>query len=415
MTKKPKVLLIATLDTKETEAKFIRQALEEGGVEVLHLDASIRASVEGGAAITPDQIATAVGKTMAEIRAIGHEGKCQAFMMEGAIKCAHELDERVGLSGIIGVGGSMGTTLATALMRTFPLGLPKVMISTMASGFTKPFVGFKDIVMVNSVVDISGLNSITRSVFRNGALALAGMAQGYRPSESSGKPLVAMSTLGTTDKCAVRVRQSLEQKGFEVVVFHTLGTGGAAMDNIVLEGGVSVVVDLSLVEVNDLLHQGLCSAGPDRCKAALENGVPTIFAPGNIDFMVAGPIEDAKSRFPGKRYHIHNAALTAVRAEAEELRHVADHMAGLLKTAKGPAAFLVPLGGFSSHDSPQGHLYDPSRPPVFAEYLKTVVPNSVPIVEFPCHINDAKFADAIVEKVLEFQKYYDANKLSKSH
>ncbi len=402
MSKRPNVLLVATLDTKEVEADFIRQYLEEYGLQVFHLDPSIRSSIDGGAAITPDQIAAAVGTTMPEVRAIGHEGKCQAIMMEGAIICAQKLHERVSLSGIIGMGGSMGTTLCTALMRTFPLGLPKVMISTMASGFTKPFVGFKDIVMVNSVVDIAGLNSISRGVFRNAAAALAGMAQNYSPSERSGKPLVAVSTLGTTDKCTVRVRKSLEEKGFEVVVFHTLGTGGAAMDNIIRDGQVSIVVDLSLVEVNDHLHGGLCSAGPDRCKAALECGVPTIFAPGNADFMVAGPIDDAKARFPGKRYHIHNAALTAVRSEAEELRHLADHMSDLIKTAKGPVAFLVPLGGFSSHDSTEGHLYDPSLPPVFADYLKTVLPKSASMTELPCHINDPAVADAITQQVLYF-------------
>jgi uncharacterized protein (UPF0261 family) len=323
-------------------------------------------------------------------------------MVEGAIKCAQELHQRVGLNGIIGVGGSMGTTLGTAVMRSFPVGLPKVMVSTMASGMTKGFVGTKDIVMFNSVCDISGLNRVTRSVFRNGALAVAGMAHGYKSTVVSEKPLVAISTLGTTDRCSVRVRSSLEEKGFEVMVFHTLGTGGMVMDEMVKEQNVSVVVDLSLVEVNDFLNEGLCSAGPDRCKAALAKGVPTIFAPGNVDFMVAGPIEDARARFPGKRYHIHNAALTAVRAEGEEFRRLAEHMAGLIQEAKGPVSFFVPMLGFSAHDSEQGHLHDPSLPPVFAEHLKKVMPSGVPVKEFPHHINDESFADAIVEQVLVF-------------
>lgn len=404
MTRKPNLLLIGTLDTKEQETRFVRDILEAQGVEVHHLDASIRAAVDGGAAITPEQIARAAGTTIAEVRALGHEGKCQAVMIEGSIKCALELHQRIGLSGIIAIGGSMGTTLGCVLMQQFPLGMPKVMISTMASGFTKPFVGFKDIVMVNSVVDISGLNSISRGVFRNGALAVAGMAHGYHPSEISGKPLVAISTLGTTDKCTVRVRKSLEEKGFEVVVFHTLGTGGAAMDHIVREGGVSVVVDLSLIEVNDQLHGGLCGAGPDRCKAALEMGVPTIFAPGNIDFLVAGPMADATVRFPGKRYHIHNAALTAVRSEIAELRNVADHMAGLIKEAKGPVTFMVPLDGFSNHDSTDGHLHDPSMPPVFVDYLKSVMPKNAPVIDYPCHINDPQFADAIIDRVVAMHK-----------
>lgn len=408
MVVKPKVLLIMTLDTKQLETSFVTTCLEESGIEVYLLDASIRKTIDGGAAITPDQIAAAAGKTISEIRALNHEGKCQAVMIEGAIKCAHALHERVGLSGILGVGGSMGTSLATAVMRTFPFGLPKVMVSTMASGMTKGFVGTKDIVMVNSVCDIAGLNTVTRSVFRNGALAVAGMAHGYKSSVASEKPLVVISTLGTTDKCTVRVRNSLEEKGFEVMVFHTLGTGGIIMDEVVRDQDVSVVVDLSLVEINDLLHQGLCSAGPDRCKAALEKGVPTIFAPGNIDFLVAGPIDDAYARFPGKRYHIHNAALTAVRSEAQEFRNMAEHMAGLITDAKGPVTFFVPLLGFSAHDSEQGHLHDPSLPPVFAEHLKKVMPAGVPVREFPFHINDEQFADAIIEQVLAFRRPAEA-------
>ena len=402
MSAKPKVLMIITLDTKETEAGFVRKCLEERGVDVCHLDASIRHTV-GGAEIGPDQVAAAAGKSIDEVRAIGHEGKCQAVMTEGAIKLARELLQREGLSGVIAVGGSMGTTLATAVMRSLPFGLPKVMVSTMASGMTRGFVGTRDIVMVHSVADIAGLNTVTRSVFRNGALALAAMARGYESTEASAKPLVAMSTLGTTDRCSVRIRKTLEQKGFEVVVFHTNGTGGQAMDEIVRERDVAVVVDLSLVEIVDFLNNGLCSAGPDRCKAAIEKGIPVVFAPGNIDFIIAGPIDDARTRYPGKRYHIHNAALTAVRTEAPELKKIAEHMAGLIRGAKGPVAFFVPLLGFSAHDSEEGHLHDLTLPPVFAEHLKNVMPAGVPVIVLPRHINDEQFADAIIEQVLKFQ------------
>jgi uncharacterized protein (UPF0261 family) len=400
---KPKVLMIVTLDTKEIEARFIRSCLEDCGLEVYHLDSSIRRTIDGGAAITPDQIAAAVGKTMPEIRALNHEGKCLEIMTEGAIKCAQALHQRVGLSGIIGAGGSLGTVLGTAVMRTFPFGLPKVMISTMASGMTRPFVGTKDIVMVHSVCDVAGLNSVTRRVFQNGVLALAGMAHGYKPSAPSDKPLIAISTLSTTEKCCAAVRNSLEQRGFEVMVFHTQGTGGVTMDETVREQNVSVVINLSMIEIGDYLCHGLFDGGPDRCKASLEKGVPTIFVPGNIDFIVAGPIDDAKARFPGKRYHIHNAALTAVRAEADEFKRLAEHVAGLIREAKGPVAFFIPMLGFSAHDSEQGHLHDPSLPPVFAEHLKKVMPAGVPITELPYHINDEPFAKRIIEQVIAFQ------------
>ena len=402
MSDKPKVLLVATLDSKEAENRFIQERLEELGLEVYLLDASIRRTIDGGAHITPDQIASAVGTTMPEIRALNHEGKCMALMIQGAIVLAHELDEQVGFSGIIAAGGSGGTTLGAAIMRTFPFGLPKVMISTMASGMTKPFVGTKDILMLNSVCDVAGLNTVTRRAFENGALALAGMAHGYRPLVSSGRPVVAMSTLSTTDKCCNRVRAALEQRGAEVMVFHSQGTGGVAMDETVRDQDVSLVVDLSLIEVGDHLAQGLYDGGPDRCKAALEKGVPTIFAPGNIDFLVDGPIEGAKARFPGRRYHIHNAAVTAVRADATDYKNVAEHMAKLIAKANGPVAFLVPLLGFSSHDSEQGHLHDPSLPPIFAEHLQKVMPEGVPVVALPFHINDEGFADMVVEQALSF-------------
>ena len=209
-------------------------------------------------------------------------------------------------------------------MQAFPYGLPKVMVSTMASGFTRPFVGAKDIIMLNPVCDIAGLNSITRDVFRNAAIATAAMAKNYSPVRVEPKPLIAMTTLGTIDRCTVRVRKRWRAKGYEVMVFHTLGTGGMAMDQIVGERDVAAVVDISLVEINDFLNNGLCSAGPDRAKAALEKGVPVIFAPGNADFMVSGPIDMAKTQFPGKRYHIHNHALTAVRTEAGELQTVGE-------------------------------------------------------------------------------------------
>ena len=403
MSEKPKVLLIVTLDTKEVEGKFLRRCLEEAGVEVIHLDPSIRRTV-GGAEISPDDIAAAAGTTMDEVRALKHEGKCQAVMIEGALKCAHQLHDEVGLSGILAIGGSMGTGLATAIMRSFPYGLPKVMISTMASGMTAPYVGTKDITMVNAVCDISGINSITRDVYRNGALALAGMAKGYKPATENGKPLVLITTLGTTERCSARVRTTLEDKGYEVMVFHTTGAGGRTMESIVQDRHVAAVVDMSLVEIIDLLNGGLCSAGPDRGKAAIEKEVPVIYAPGNVDFIIAGPIDVAREQFPGKRYHIHNPALTAVRTEIEELQAFADHMAAVIDNARGPVSFFVPLQGFSNHDSPEGHLHDPSLPPVFARYLKKVLPDFVEVREIDNHINDAEFADALTAQVLAYTR-----------
>ncbi|MFA7944786.1 Tm-1-like ATP-binding domain-containing protein [Pseudomonas brenneri] len=400
--KKPSVLLIATLDTKSEEASFIREQLEAAGLKVYHMDASIRQVMTGHAEISPDEIAGKAGSTLQEVRDLKHEGKCLEKMTEGAVICAMQLHKRIGLSGVIAIGGSMGTSLGTAVMRELPFGLPKVMVSTMASGMTRGFVGTKDIAMFHSVADISGINVITRSVFHNAAMALAGQAFANWGEPSSDKPLVVVSTLGTTEKCSLRVRKMLEGHGFEVVVFHTTGTGGATMDEIIRDRDVSVVVDMSLSEINDLLNGGLCSAGPDRCKAAIIKGVPTIFAPGNADFIIAGPHEQAVLQFPGKRYHVHNPALTAVRTEAHDLKHLAEHMAKVASMGSAPVAFFVPMQGFSAHDSADGFLHDLTLPPIFSGYLKEVMPERVVVREVDSHINDEPFADALVQQVLEF-------------
>jgi uncharacterized protein (UPF0261 family) len=403
MAGKPTILLIATQDSKEQEARFLRTELEAAGCAVIHLDASVRRTV-GGAEISPEAVAEAAGMTIEAVRALGHEGKCLEAMMKGALVLALQAHARGKFSGVLGLGGSLGTTLGTAIMRALPYGLPKVMISTMASGFTAPFVGTKDIAMVNAVTDVSGLNSISREVYRNAVLAVAGMAKGYDPSPGKPKPLVLMGTLGTTEKCTRRVREKLEAEGFEVMVFHTLGVGGATLDSIAAEREVAAVLELSWIEIVDRLFGGLAAGGPDRCRAGMSRGIPTILAPGNIDFIVGPTLEQAKALFPGKRYHVHNPALTAVRTEIGELRKIADTFAALAADAKGPVRFFTPLKGFSNHDSPDGHIHEPTLPGPFAEYLRSVLPIQVPLTVIDSHFNDPEFADAIVAATLELTR-----------
>jgi uncharacterized protein (UPF0261 family) len=397
---KAKVLLVATLDTKPTEAAYLRSCLEEAGVQVIHMDPSIRRVVPG-AEIGPDAIAAAAGTTMQAVRDLNHEGKCQAEMLRGAIKLALELHEREGLSGILCLGGSMGTGLGTTIMRQFPYGLPKVMISTMASGFTVPFVGTRDIVMVNSVCDISGLNTLSRDIYRNAAIATAAMARDYKPSKPVEKPLVLVTTLGTTEKAAARVRQKLEAEGYEVMVFHSSGQGGATLDQLVRERPVAAVVDMSLVEIIDRFYGGLLAGPPDRSTPAIDKGVPLILVPGNCDFIVGGPIEQARKQYPDRKMHAHNPQLTAVRTYKAEYELLANELGEKLKNAKGNVTVYVPMGGLSAHDSPEGHLYDLSQTPVLAAELHRAIPAAIPVIERPEHINDAAFADLLVARVLE--------------
>ena len=395
MSDKPRVMLVITQDTKQEEAHFVRQTLESAGVEVVHLDPSVRRTI-GGAEISPEQIAAAAGMAIEQVRALGHEGKCQGVMIEGSIKAAQAYHAAHPLSGILAVGGSMGSALAGALMQSMPYGLPKLIVSTMASGFTAPYMGVKDIAMLNAVTDIAGINSISRDVFRNAALAVAGMAKGYDPKRGADKPLELMTTLGTTEKSTRRIREALEADGAEVMVFHSSGAGGPTLDSIAAERDVALVLDLSLTEIVDRLNGGLCAGSPTRGTIGMAKGVPTILAPGNADFIIAGPIDAAKAQFPGKRYHEHNPQLTAVRTDLPELNALADELAAMVSAAKGPVQIFTPLGGFSSHDSAQGHIQDTTLPAPFAAYLKSVVPAAVPVTAVDAHFNDEAFSDAII-------------------
>lgn len=391
------ILLIVTQDTKQQEAKFLRDCLEDAGCNVIHLDPSVRKTI-GGAEISPEDVAAAAGTTLEQIRTIGHEGKIQAEMIKGSVKMALETHAKQGLQGVLSIGGSMGTTLSTQVMQALPYGIPKVMISTLASGMTAGFVGIKDITMMNSVCDISGLNSISREVFRNGAYGVAGMAKHYKPQGKGDKPLILMGTLGTTENASRSTREALEADGCEVMVFHTTGNGGRTLDALAAERDVAAIVDMSLVEINDYLHNGICAVGPDRGTAGLKRGIPTVFAPGNVDFYIM-PSELAvgDKPFEGRRYHIHNAALTAVRTTEKDLDRLAEHLAGMMKTTDKPVSLLIPLQGFSSHDSPEGNLYEPSLPPLFAKKCQAVMPANVTVTPVDAHINDPAFADALIK------------------
>jgi len=394
-----RVLLIVTQDTKQVEAAYLRACLEEAGCEVIHLDPSVR-EIVGGAEISPDEVAAAASSTLDEIRTIGHEGKILEKMIEGAVAIAQKVHSETPISGILSVGGSMGTTMGTTVMRSFPYGMPKVMISTLASGMTAGFVGVKDIAMLNSVCDISGLNSISRDVYRNGAFALAGMAKAYVPHGPEVKPLVLISTLGTTESCSRRVREGLEADGFEVMVFHTTGNGGRTLETILEERQVAAVVDMSLVEVNDFIHGGICAVGPHRATTAVRKGIPVVFAPGNIDFFIMPSSLAAQERpFDGRDFHVHNSALTAVRTTEADLATLAAHLAGIFEGATGPIQFFVPLGGFSSHDSTKGTLHRPDLPPVFAYQCEAAFPSAVAVQKIEAHINDPAFADALLASV----------------
>ena len=401
MEPKSTVLLVATMDTKGEEVLYLSRCLEEAGVQVLLMDVGILGESPFPAQINARDVAKTAGSSLEQIRAVKNEGKALEIMIRGATQRALSLYEAGKIQGILSLGGSMGTDMGTSIMRAFPIGFPKVMISTLASHNTRPYVGTRDIMMLNAVCDLSGLNRITERILENGALAVAGMAKAYARREKPSKPLVLLSTLGTTEACSLGVKHVLEGLGREVVVFHTTGTGGKALEEMVREEAVEAVIDISLTELGNNLIGGEFDAGPTRGQTALEKGVPVIFVPGNTDFFSTGPLHFAKQRFPGRQYHIHNAAITAIRLEPDETVLIAERLATLCNTGKGPRATIIPLGGLSSFDQPGGPFYNPEASVLFLESLKKHLHQGTELHVFPYHVNDPAF---VVEVIRIWQK-----------
>jgi uncharacterized protein (UPF0261 family) len=400
----PAVLLVATMDTKEVEAGYLRSCLERAGVSVVVLDAGIRGESPRHVDVRSDQVAVAGGRSIEEVRSLAHEGEALRIMTQGAVKESLALHRQGKVQGIIGLGGSMGTTLGTAVMRALPVGVPKVMISTMASRDTRPFVGTKDVLMLHSVCDLSGLNRITRRVLCNGARAAAGMVHGG-PVEAPSGPLVLVSTLGTTEPCAVQVREALEREGYEVVTFHTVGAGGEALESMIREEEAAGVAELSLHEIADHLFDGNYDAGPQRGTAAFRKGTPSVWVPGNVDFLVAGPLEAARRNFPERRYHVHNEAITVVRTNEDEMARIGETVAVRCEEAKGHYEVLVPMMGFSAFDREGGPLFDPRGPEAFVQAFCRAIGDDRHIRRVPYHINQPEFSRAVVESLSRVMKF----------
>lgn len=393
------VLVVATMDTKGDEAMYLASCLQALGVKPLIMDPGIRGKSEWPVQVTREEVAARGGTNLEGVQRIPHEGEALKAMVTGAVRIARDLYGQGTIRGVISLGGSMGTTLGSSVMRALPFGFPKVMISTMASRNTRAFVGTRDILMLYSVCDLAGLNRMTRRVISNGAGAMAGMVKaGFQPGqEAGGRGQVALSTLGTTEACAASLRRALAREGFEVVTFHTNGAGGQAMEEMIRQGEFDAVIDLSLHEIADHLYGCDYDAGPERGSAALGMKIPCVLVPGNMDFLVTGPIEEARRRFPGRRYHAHNDAITVMQATPSEMAEMAVRVAELCREAGGPLAVLIPAQGFSAFGDPRGPFYEPRNPESFIQAFESRIPGGRALEIVPAHVNDEAFALAVLK------------------
>jgi uncharacterized protein (UPF0261 family) len=398
------ILLIATLDTKEEEALFLKECMESEGFRVLLLDAGILSPPRVKPDFGQTDVAERGGTPLATLIAGGDKRECTMNMVRGAERITKELYEQGRIHGVISIGGAQGTDIGCTAMRALPTGVPRMMVSTIASGKHQfgHYVGTKDLTLMHSVADIQGLNFLTKRVLENAAGAICGMLR--KVSGPLMNPVgipVALSMLGTTTPGALRAKKALEAKGFEVVAFHQNGTGGIAMEDMIREGAFRGVLDLNLHEIGDRWFGGLHAAiREDRLEAAAETGVPQVVAPGSIDYTVQGPLDTLSEEMKRRKYFAHGPSHTLVRFFPEEMKEIGKIVAQKLNRSKGPVKVFIPLRGFCLPDREGWPNWDPEGDRAFTSVLKEAIRPTIPVIELDAHINDPEFIDPVVNEFL---------------
>lgn len=404
------VVLLGTLDTKGTEYAYLRSRVEAAGCEVILIDAGVKGEPLTQPDITHDEVARAAGANVAQLAAAGDRGAGVETMARGATTLVLDLFASGRLQGILGLGGSGGSSLATQAMRALPVGVPKLMVSTLASGDTRPYVGAVDITMMYSVVDIAGINRISERILSNAAAAIAGMAQSYanvQPSTEA-KPLVGATMFGVTTPCVTEARNNLEQRGYEVLVFHATGTGGQSMEALVNGGFLAGVLDITTTELADELVGGVLSAGPQRLEAAGNHGLPQVVSLGALDMVNFGPMDSVPEKFRQRNLYKHNATVTLMRTTAEENAELGRIIARKLSRAKGPVALFIPLRGVSMIDVEGAAFYDAEADRALIDNLKSGLGDNVEVHELDMDINDPRFSQAMAKRMDELIQEHKA-------
>ena len=424
--KQKTIVLVSTLDTKGSEAAFLKGLIQERGYRVILLDTN----TGGEPSIPPDisakEVVEAGGGNIEEMRKMKDTAKVSSIMIEGAIKKVKSLLEKGELDGIISFGGASNTAIATTIMKSLPFGIPKVMLSSTAAmpAYAGGYFGTKDIAMIHSVVDIAGLNPLVEDVLKRAAGAICGMVEmgeglSFLPSVARKKDLIALTEFKFSEECCSHVRRLLEEKGFEVIPFHAQGIGDRAMEDLIGEGFFQGVMDIVPAGVGEELLGGNRAAGPNRLENAGQLGIPQIIAPCGFDMLSCGPLErgdrgdslwvskDIKNR----KLFIPDAFRVQARTTSQELREIAREVARKLNQSKGPVAVLIPLKGWSSLDKEGMPLYDPGADQAFLDELRIHLTKKISLIELDLHLNTREFAE---EAVNQFMKLYKVNPVRKS-
>jgi uncharacterized protein (UPF0261 family) len=404
----PTVALLGTLDTKGDEYAFLRALLDRQGVETILVDTGILGEPRVDPDVTREEVARAAGADVKSLADAGDRGAAVETMARGAAEIVAQLFADARLDGVLALGGSGGTALATEAMRALPVGVPKLMVSTMASGDTRPYVGATDVTMTYSVVDIAGINAVSSRILANAAAAMAGMVTAEQPPVEGGKPLVGATMFGVTTPCVTAARERLEELGYEVLVFHATGTGGQSMEALMRSGFITASLDVTTTELADELVGGVLSAGPDRLDAAGELGIPQVVSLGALDMVNFGPLETVPVEFRERLLYKHNPTVTLMRTTPEESAELGRRIGRKLSAATGQVTLFIPLRGVSLIDVEGEVFHDPEADGALFDALRETLDPGVDVRELDTDLNDPAFARAMAETLHEHYRAWTA-------
>jgi uncharacterized protein (UPF0261 family) len=393
------VVLVGTLDTKGVEYGFLRDRLRAAGVDTVLVDAGIVGPALADPDIAREQVAAAAGHDVEALREAGDRGAAVIAMAEGATEVVKRLHEEGRCDGVLALGGSGGTSIAAQAMRALPVGVPKLIVSTIAASDTRPIIGESDMMLAASVVDIAGVNALSARIMANAAAAMAGMVNAAPLELGAERPLVAASQFGVTTPCITTAREELEARGYEVLTFHMTGTGGRSMESLMEAGYVRGVLDATTTELCDELVGGVFSAGPHRLEAAGRLGIPQVVSLGALDMVNFGPRETVPKEFDDRNLYVHNAQVTLMRTTPEECAQLGREIGEKLSRATGPTALFIPLRGVSMIAVEGGPFHDAAADEALFSAVREASGPNVEVVELELDVNDPAFATAMVDKL----------------
>ena len=395
------VVIIGALDTKGAEFAFVKGLIESEGISTLVVDFGTMGEPDFEPDITRTEVAAAAGGDLSYLASGEHKDEAMETMATGLSVVVRRLYDEGRLGGIIGMGGTGGTSIATTGMRVLPVGVPKVMVSTVAGGDVSAYAGTRDITFIPSIVDVAGINSISRTIFANAAGAIAGMVKLDQPPAGEERPLVTASMFGNTTRCVERARGVVEKGGYEVLVFHATGIGGRTMESLITDGYIVGSMDITTTELADEVCGGVFSAGPERCAAAARAGVPAVVAPGCVDMANFDSIETVPEEFRGRNLYQWNPNVTLLRTNVRENVRIGEMIAAAVNQATAPAAVLLPMKGVSMLDSEGDRFWDPEADRACFDAIRNGLRADIPVHEIDHNINDPEFADSAANTLLE--------------